>query len=89
MSRKIGTRTIPWLSDQDPKRQQFFEEVKHRLDSPTSAPTSPSGGTPTLIEFGMTFTVGKNTQVLFTEEIDLGQDAEIECDENGILTEVN
>lgn len=47
------------------------------------------GGTPTLIEMGMTFKVGKNIQALFTEEIELEQDAEIECDENAVLVEVN
>lgn len=44
MATKIGTRSIPWLSDQDPKRQQFFEEVKHKLDN-IDAPAPPQVGT--------------------------------------------
>jgi hypothetical protein len=33
MALPIGTREIPWLSDRDRLKQQFYEEVKFRLDA--------------------------------------------------------
>lgn len=46
MAQQIGTRKIPFLADRDPERQQFFEEVKFRLDSIASAgPSNPNTGT--------------------------------------------
>lgn len=49
MAQPIGTRAIPSLADRDPERQQFFEEVKFRLDNLGSTgggtPTDPGGGT--------------------------------------------
>lgn len=38
MAKPIGTRPIPWLSDRDKLKQQFFEEVKFRLDNLNDQP---------------------------------------------------
>lgn len=51
--------------------------------------SSGGAGAPTLIEANKIYKIAKNTQTLFTEEIDLEDGAEIDFEENSVLVEVN
>lgn len=42
MARPVGTREIPAVYDKNPKKQQFFEEVKFRLDNGITPAPSPA-----------------------------------------------
>ena len=48
-----------------------------------------SSGAPTLILAGASYSIPANTQVTFSEEIDMEEGAEIETDSNSILVEVS
>lgn len=58
-------------------------------DVTITAISNASSGAPTIVEANKSYKIAKNLQVLFTEEIDLEDGAEIDCDENAVLVEVN